>query len=489
MPTFDDVHPAVHVCSLVEGSELAGDGPIVRSVDPWAGTPVAEAHEAGEAVLRRAMAAATAITTRFGSSRASVRGDVLARAADLVRDRADALTALAVREVGKPVQEARAEVQRSARVLDYYAAQATAARGAIVPATEPEVAILTRRRPIGPCLVITPWNFPLAIPAWKIAPALVCGNPVIWKPATPAMGCASAFAACLLDAGLTEGALSLVLGSGAGVAPLLDEDIAAVSFTGSTTVGHAIRARVSPRGVRMQAELGGKNVAVVLDDAGPETADAIARAAFGFAGQKCTATSLVIATSGVRDELAERLAEITRAAPWGNPREEGVWGGPVIDSAKRDEIEGLIDHASAAGDTVLARGAAPEGPAVVAPTLVSAVGRDGTFGRREVFGPVLTILEAHGDDDVARVANDTEYGLVASIFGRDIDRIRRLCNELEVGMLAINRASTGLEVQAPTGGWKDSGSGDPEQGEEAIRFFTRSQTMYWKSAIAGDEFP
>lgn len=489
MLAFEDALPAVHATSLVEGSAAAGDGPAIRSVDPWTGTPVTEAHDAGPAVLQRAVAAAAASAKPFGSARWSARGDVLARASGLVRDRADALAQLAVREVGKPAQEARAEVERTARVLDYYAGQATGARGTLVPATEPEVAILTRRRPIGPCLMITPWNFPFAIPAWKIAPALACGNPVIWKPATAAMGCASALAACLLDAGLAEGALSLVLASGRAAVPLLDENLAAVSFTGSTDVGEAIRARVARRGTRMQGELGGKNVAVVLDDAGPEAAEAIARAAFGFAGQKCTATSVVIATPGIRDELAGRLAELTRAAPWGDPREDGVWGGPVIDAAKRDELEGRLAAAAAAGDTVLARGPATGGAAAMAPALVAAAGRDSTFGRREVFGPVLTILDAVDDADLARVANDTEYGLVASVFGRDIDRVRQLCNQLDVGMLAINRASTGLEVQAPTGGWKASGSGDPEQGEEAIRFFTKSQTIYWKSAIAGDEFP
>jgi len=480
--------PPLYVSSLIAGEPVEGDGAPVTSCDPWNELTVARGPGADAAIIARALATAAATAPGYSYLGWVARGRPLARAAQLVRERADELADLAVREVGKAVTEARAEVERTAVILDFYAAEALQAKGTIVPSGEDGVALLTRRRPIGATVVITPWNFPLAIPAWKIAPALLCGNPVIWKPASPAVGCAHALARCLLDAGVPGGALSLLLGSGAAVAPLLDGPVAAVSFTGSTAVGHAIRERVAPRGVKVQLELGGKNVAIALDDADLGCADQIAHAAFAFAGQKCTATSVVIATPGIRDALAERLARATREAPWGDPARDDVWGAPVIDARKAAEIRGTIAEARAEGAEVLAEGPDPGRDAVVPPTLLAARSRELAVARDEIFGPVLAILDAVEPEELAAVANDTPYGLVASVYGRDADAIRALANRLEVGMLAINRASTGLEVQAPAGGWKDSGCGDAEQGQEAIRFFTRSQTLFWKSTGPAGRF-
>ena len=481
--------PPLAVSSLIAGEPVDADGAFVAFFDPWNQTAVAGGAGADDATIALALDAAAATAPRYADLGWIARGRHLARAAQLVRERADELAGLAVREVGKAVTEARAEVERTAVILDFYAGEAWQAKGALIPSAEDGVALLARRRPMGPTVVITPWNFPLAIPAWKIAPALLCGNPVLWKPASPAVGCAHAFARCLLDAGVPGGALALLLGSGAAVAPLLDGPVAAVSFTGSTAVGHAIRERVAPRGVKVQLELGGKNVAIVRDDADLSCADQIAHAAYAFAGQKCTATSVVLATPAVRDELAGRLAAATRAAPWGDPSRDDVWGGPVIDARKAAEIRETVADARAAGAEVLAEGPDPGRDAVVPPTLVAAHSRDVAIARDEVFGPVLTILDAVEPKDLAAVANDTPYGLVASVYGRDADAIRTLANRLEVGMVAINRASTGLEVQAPAGGWKDSGCGDAEQGQDAIRFFTRSQTLFWKSTAPAGQFP
>jgi aldehyde dehydrogenase (NAD+) len=481
--------PPFAVSSLIAGEPAVAGGAFVTSFDPWNGIPVAGGAGVDAATIGRALDIAAATAAGYADLGWVARGGTLARAAQIVRERADELADLAVREVGKAISEARGEVERTAVILDFYAGAATQAKGALIPSAEDGVALLTRRRAIGPTAVITPWNFPLAIPAWKIAPALLCGNPVLWKPASAAIGCAHALARCLLDAGVPGGALSLLLGSGAAVAPLLDGPIEAVSFTGSTAVGHAIRARVASRGVKVQLELGGKNVAIVLDDADLDCAAQIAHAAYAFAGQKCTATSVVLATPGVRDELAERLATATRHAPWGDPARDDVWGAPVIDARKAAEIRQTIADARAAGAEVLAEGPDPGRDAVVPPTLVAARSRDLAIAREEVFGPVLAILDAVTPDALAGVANDTPYGLVASVYGRDIDAIRALTNRLDVGMVAINRASTGLEVQAPAGGWKDSGCGDAEQGQEAIRFYTRSQTLFWKSTTPAGQFP
>jgi aldehyde dehydrogenase (NAD+) len=476
------------VASVIGGEPVEHDGGTLVSEDPWRGEPVVRAWPARPADVERAVLGAHRAAASWGSTSWTARGELLARAARVVEERAEALAHLVVREVGKPVVEARAEVDRVRRIFEFYAQEGRRAKGALIPADEPGVAVLTRRRPLGPVAVITPWNFPLAIPAWKIAPALLCGNPVVWKPASAAVGCADALVRCLLDAGIPPDALALLIGGGTVGEALLDQPIAGLSFTGSTSVGHRLRERVAPRGVRVQLELGGKNVAIVLDDADPSVAASIARAAYGYAGQKCTATSVVVAEGGIRPALEAALAEQTASAPWGDPADERVWGGPVISPQQGEAIRDAVRRAQAEGAQVLAEGPADGGPAVVPPTLLAASSGREAVAREEVFGPVLTILPDADEGALASLANATDYGLVASIFGRDIERIRVLANRLDVGIIAINRLSTGLEVQAPFGGWKASGSSDPEQGTEAISFYTRSQTIYWKS-VEGAELP
>lgn len=481
---------AIEVWSVVEGKEPSHGGDAFSSDDPWSGEPVASAHPADRADVERAAAAARGGFERWGAMSWTARGDLLARVAGVVRERADGLADLAVREVGKPVVEARGEVERTARIFEFYAQETRRAKGAIVPADEPGVAVLTRRRPLGPVVLITPWNFPFAIPAWKMAPALACGNAVMWKPASAAVACAQAVTRCVLDAGVPADVLSLIVGGGAVGEALVDQPVAGLSFTGSTSVGHRLRERVAPRGVRVQLELGGKNVAVVLDDVENPAAVAalLARAAFGYAGQKCTATSLVLAEAGVRDQLQEALAGETEGLPWGDPADDAVVGGPVISEEQGRFVREQLADSERAGAEVLARGqVASRRESVVEPTLVSAASGEELVAREEVFGPVLTVLPDRGARSLSELANARDYGLVASIFGRDLDRVRELTNSLEVGVIAINRLSTGLEVQAPFGGWKASGSSDPEQGTEAINFYTRSQTVYWKSE--GSEWP
>jgi len=470
--------------SVVAGEQIRGEGPAVESKSPWSGNTVGVAQGLAPEQLRRAAEGAFSVAQPFADIGWVRRGQMLRSAASRVRERGDELAELAALEVGKPITEARIEVERSAGILDFYAAAGSTAKGELFPSAEAGVAIMTRRRPVGPVLAITPWNFPFAIPTWKLAPALLCGNPVIWKPASAASACARELVACFERAGFPAGILSLVLGPGSSIDPLLDAPLGAISFTGSTAVGHQLRARLAPRGVPVQLELGGKNVAIVLDDAPPGTAEMIARAAYGFAGQKCTATSLVIATPGIYSQLEEQLAELTENVPWGDPLDEMVWGGPVIDADKAQQITEMLE-----GNQVVAQRSCETRAALVPPTLIRVRDRSASLASDEVFGPVLTVLAAEGPAQAMEAANDSEYGLVASIFGRDIDAVRGLCNRLEVGLIAVNRASTGLEVQAPAGGWKSSGGGDPEQGDEALRFYTENQTIYWKSQSPYGEFP
>ena len=472
------------ICSFAGGTELAGESPPVESRSPWSDQVVATLRPLDRAQLDSVIRQARAAEKPLAALGWASRGQLLRAGAVRLRERAKQVAELVAIEVGKPITEARIEVERSAAILDYYAGAALQPKGDLIPSTEPGVAVLTRRRPLGTVLAITPWNFPLAIPAWKIAPALLCGNPVIWKPATAASASARALIDCFHPDDAPAGTLSLVLGPASTVEPLLHARLRAMSFTGSTDVGHTLRDLLTPRGVRVQLELGGKNAAIVLDDAAPEAFEAIARAAYSFAGQKCTATSVVIATPGIYSEVTQQLAELTQKLPWGDPLDESAWGGPVIDTAKAAELNARLE-----GQQIIAQRSCPAHPAVVPPTLVGAEDRSQSIAREELFGPVLTILPASNADHAVALANDSEYGLVASVYSRDIDEIRGVCNQLETGLIAINRASTGLEVQAPSGGWKASGGGDPEQGAEAIRFYTESQTIYWKSRSAHGEFP
>ena len=480
--------PPLAVTSLIAGEPV--EATARRSPPSIPGTRLTVAYGPGvdAATIDRALATAAATAPGYSYLGWVARGRPLARAAQLVRERADELADLAVREVGKAVTEARAEVERTAVILDFYAAEALQAKGTIVPSGEDGVALLTRRRPIGATVVITPWNFPLAIPAWKIAPALLCGNPVIWKPASPAVGCAHALARCLLDAGVPGGALSLLLGSGAAVAPLLDGPVAAVSFTGSTAVGHAIRDRVAPRGVRSSSSSAART--------SPSSSTTPTSAA---PTRSPTPRSRSPARSAPRRVSSSRPPASAASSPSASPsrraRRPGATRPATTSGARRSstrarpsEIRATIAGARAEGADVLAEGPDPGRDAVVPPTLLAARSRDSPSPVRRSSARSSRSSTRSQPDDLAAVANDTPYGLVASVYGRDADAIRGLANRLEVGMVAINRASTGLEVQAPAGGWKDSGCGDAEQGQEAIRFSTRSQTLFWKSTAPAGQF-
>lgn len=482
------MNEVANLSSVIGGAESEGGGPEFESADPWSGEPVARAQFTKTEDIARAVEIARGPGREWSQRSWAGRGEVLAQVAREIRAAADELISLVVREVGKPVAEAGMEVERTARVFDFYAQEGRRAKGALIPADEPGVAVLTRRRPVGPVALITPWNFPLAIPAWKMAPALLCGNPVIWKPASQAIACAKSLTDAALRAGLPPASVSLVLGSGEIGRKLLDQPLAAASFTGSTAVGAQLREQLAGRNIPLQLELGGRNAAIVLDDADPSAAEAIARAAFGYAGQKCTATSVVMTEPGIHERISSALAAAAVNLPWGDPKDSEVWGGPLIDEEANASVSEAVQSSRDAGAQLLGEWTGADRATVFPPTVLGVSG-DERIAREEVFGPVLGLFPAAPAEQLVDYVNDTPYGLVASIYGKDMDRIRTLLNQLEVGVIAINRPSTGLEVQAPFGGWKDSGGSDPEQGVEAIRFFTKSQTIYWKSGAEDAEIP
>ncbi|WP_405805189.1 aldehyde dehydrogenase family protein [Streptomyces sp. NBC_00210] len=402
---------------------------------------------------------------------AAARSAALTAVAAGIEAAADELAELAVREVGKPLAEARAEVARTAAIWRYYAQAPYEPTGAVhEPAAGPGL-LLTRRRPHGVAGLITPWNFPFAIPSWKAAPALAVGNAVVLKPAPEATACAQRLAE-IVQQSLPAGEFT-VLPGGATEGNALVSAADVVSFTGSTAVGQAVARGATARGIPVQAEMGGLNAALVLPDADIEQAAAhIAASIAGYAGQKCTATSRVIAVGAAIDPLREALSEALRTVQVGDPADPSTVCGPLIDERARDQVSSAWG-----GPSVLAGGTVPDGPGwYAAPTLVEKVSPGHRLLREEVFGPIATLLPADDLAHAVRITNSVPYGLVTSVHTADLDTALNGLDQLDTGMIRINAPSTGVDFHLPFGGAKASSHGPREQGHAALEFYTSSRT-------------
>ncbi|WP_327327494.1 aldehyde dehydrogenase family protein [Streptomyces sp. NBC_01210] len=402
---------------------------------------------------------------------AAARSAALTAVATGIEAAADELAGLAVREVGKPLAEARAEVARTAAIWRYYAQAPYEPTGAVhEPAAGPGL-LLTRRRPHGVAGLITPWNFPFAIPSWKAAPALAVGNAVVLKPAPEATACAQRLAE-IVEQSLPAGVFT-VLPGGANEGNALVAAADVVSFTGSTTVGRAVARAATARGIPVQAEMGGLNAALVLPDADIERAAVhIAAAIAGYAGQKCTATSRVIAVGAALDPLREALSEALRTVPVGDPADPSIVCGPLINEHARDQVSSAWG-----GLSVLAGGTVPDLPGwYAAPTLVEKVSPGHRLLREEVFGPIAALLPADDLAHAVRITNSVPYGLVTSVHTADLDTALNGLDQLDTGMTRINAPSTGVDFHLPFGGAKASSHGPREQGHAALEFYTSSRT-------------
>lgn len=406
---------------------------------------------------------------------AAGRAKALGQAADAVQGAAAELAALAVREVGKPLAEARGEVARAVSILRYYAQQPFDPVGATHNPSGAGL-LFTTRRPRGLAGLITPWNFPFAIPLWKAAPALAYGNAVLLKPAEPATACALRLAE-LLTPHLPVGLFTVVAG-GADTGRAVIEEADVVSFTGSTAVGRTIIAAAAQRGIAVQAEMGGQNPAIVLPDADVEaTASSIAAAIAGYAGQKCTATKRVIVV-GEAARFTDALVEAVRALVVGDPAREDVTVGPVIDAAARDRVLAAAASVEAAGGRLLT-GATMDADAgwFVAPTLADGLADDHLLECEEVFGPICSISRVASLDQAISRANAVQHGLVASLHTRDIAGVLDAANRLDTGMIKVNAPTTGVDFYLPFGGVKASSYGAKEQGKAAVDIFTSLHTV------------
>jgi aldehyde dehydrogenase (NAD+) len=450
--------------------------------------PLSTADEA-----RSGVAAARKALPAWKETPAPVRGAILLKAAQLLRSEQDAVARLLTREEGKTLKEARGEIGRAANIVEFLAAEGRRPVGHTVPSELPRNFCYTVREPLGVVALITPWNFPVAIPVWKIAPALVAGNTVVFKPATLTPETASAVVSIFAKAGIPPGVLNMVLGSGGtvGEAFLAEEAVRGVSFTGSNEVGAGIYAQGARRMMRVQCEMGGKNPVLVLADADLDLAvEASAQGAFGSTGQRCTATSRVIVEEAVADEFVGRLVERATRLRVGNGLEEGVDMGPAVDASQLETDLQYIEVGKKEGARLLTGGRRLEWEALrngffVEPTVFDHVRPDMRIAQEEIFGPIVSVIRVKDFEEGVGVANGVRYGLASSIFTTDATRLFRFVDASEAGIVHVNSGTPGGEAQLPFGGMKATGVGPREQGLTALDFFTEVKTVYVDYTGAG----
>ena len=449
----------------------------IRSINPSRPSDVVDEFEpAGIDVVGAAVDRAWAALRPWRHETAGVRGRALDAIADDLEDSAEELARLVVREVGKPISEARAEVARAVAIWRYYGQIILAGDGETYPPSSPGSWLIARRYPLGICALITPWNFPMAIPSWKAAPAIGYGNVAILKPASAGTATARALIE-IAGRHLPDGVLGMLAGGSAtGQALVEHPEVAALSFTGSLAVGRMLAEKAARAGKRAQCEMGGQNPSVVLAGADLErAASTIAYAAMGYAGQKCTATRRVIAEASVYEEMRDRLVETIEALQVTRPEEESCLVGPMIEEQARSAVVEALTQQN--GHVLTGGGPLDDEGFYLAPALVETDDRTSILAREEVFGPVTALLRAGSADEAIDMANDVRYGLVAAVFTRDLGVMTRLTEQLEAGLIRVNAATTGVDFHAPFGGTKASSLGPREQGFAARDFYTETTTV------------
>ena len=357
--------------------------------------------------------------------------------------------------------------------------------GETVPSELPDKWAMSIRQPIGVAGIITPWNFPMAIPCWKMMPALVTGNTVVFKPASDTPHCATLLVELMAEAGFPPGVVNLVTGAGGEVGDAIvgSPDVAVVSFTGSSATGKSIASKAGQRLKRLSLELGGKNGVVVLADADLDLAtDGILWSAFGTTGQRCTACSRVIVERAVVEPLLERLEARTRKLRLGSGMDEATDVGPLINAGAVDKVAAYIDIGRGEGELVIGGSRATGGPLehghFVEPTIFTGVRPMDRIGQEEIFGPVLSVIPVADYGEAMLALNQTRYGLSSSIFTRDVNQAFRAMRDFETGIVYVNAGTTGAETHLPFGGWKETGNGHREAGHVALDTFTEWKSIY-----------
>lgn len=448
---------------------------------------VGEFAQADAAQARQAIAAATQAQPAWGLSTPQQRFDILDAAGAEILARKAELGDLLAREEGKTLPEAIGEVARAGNIFKFFAGEALRIGGDVVASVRPGVGVEVTREPVGVVGLITPWNFPIAIPAWKTAPALAFGNAVVLKPADLVPGSAWAIADILHRAGLPPGVFNLVMGRGSEVGQVLLDDprVNAISFTGSVATGQRIAQACVARLARFQLEMGGKNPMVVLDDADLDVAvSAALNSGFFSTGQRCTASSRLIVTEGIHDRFITALADRMKALKVDDARKKGTDIGPVVDDKQREQNLQYVAIAQAEGARLVAGGEAIETNAdgapgyYMRPALFTETTAAMRINREEVFGPVVSVIRAKHYEEALALANDTEFGLSAGIATTSLRHATHFKRHVQAGMVMVNLPTAGVDYHVPFGGRKGSSYGPREQGRYAAEFYATVKTAY-----------
>jgi acyl-CoA reductase-like NAD-dependent aldehyde dehydrogenase len=414
------------------------------------------------------------------------RGDIMRKVGDLLTARKEELARQMTMEMGKVLLETRGDVQEGIDTAYYAASEGRRLFGHTVPSELPNKFNMAIRMPVGVAAIITPWNFPMAIPTWKIFPALVCGNTVVFKPASDTPATATALVEILIEAGVPPGVVNLVHGGGSEVGMALVEhpDVDLVSFTGSTAVGKKISEVASRTLKRVSLELGGKNAQIVMDDAKLDLAlEGVLWGAFGTTGQRCTATSRLIVHEKVYEKFLSMVVEKTRKLRLGNGLDEQVDVGPCINEGQRKTVDSYVQIGKQEGAKVVTGGKIATGNGLskgwfYEPTILADVTQEMRVAREEIFGPVLSVMKVRSLDEAIQIANSTPYGLSSSIYTQDINNAYRAIRDLKAGITYINAPTIGAEAHMPFGGVKETGNGHREGGWTVYDFYTEWKTVY-----------
>ena len=442
--------------------------------------------KSGKADVQRAVESAKKGFAQWRRTPAPARGDVLRRVGDLLVQRKEEIASLMTREMGKPLAETRGDVQEGIDTAYYASVEGRRLFGHTVPSELRNKWAMSFRRPIGVAGLITPFNFPLAIPTWKSFPALLCGNAVIFKPAEDVPHTGHVLVEILLEAGLPPEVIQLVhgLGESAGAAMVEHPEIPVISFTGSTDTGRIVGETCGRMHKRLSLEMGGKNAMIVLDDADLGLAlDGVLWGAFGTTGQRCTATSRLIVQQGVHDALVDQLAARVAKLRLGDGRHQGTDVGPLIHEASREKVERYVEIGKKEGATLACGGARATGKGLdhgffFQPTIFTGVKAGSRLEQEEIFGPVLSVIKVKDADEAFTVNNDVKYGLSSALYTRNVNLAFRALNELDNGITYINAPTIGAEAHLPFGGVKQTGNGHREGGWEVYEFYSETKVGY-----------
>jgi acyl-CoA reductase-like NAD-dependent aldehyde dehydrogenase len=479
-----DVH------NYIDGQwKSASTGKQIKSINPARQQEVVGyVPDSGLQDLEEAVEAAYQAKLAWRKLTGAQRGALLYKVADILESRINEIGTMETREMGKTLPEAKGETARGVAILRYYAGEGLRKIGDVIPPTDADALMFTSRVPLGVVGVISPWNFPVATPLWKIAPSLIYGNSVIWKPATETAVTSSLIVQCFHDAGFPSGVMNMVVGSGSiiGEGIASHERIDGITFTGSNSVGKRVGQAALARGAKYQLEMGGKNPVIIAADADLDLAvDATISGGLRSTGQKCTATSRVIVVKEVYEAVKQKLLDKITTLQVGDGLKADTWLGPCANQNQLDTVLSYIDKGKNEGAKLLFGGEKLTQHELidgfyVTPALFDQVTPSMSIAQEEIFGPVLAIIKVDNIEEAIKVANDSEFGLSASLYTKNIGNALVFIQDMEAGLVRINAETAGVELQAPFGGMKQSSSHSREQGQAAIEFFTSIKTVFIK---------